>query len=34
MSPKEIRALKVKENKYVLVVEVFFQTNFDGMMLR
>jgi hypothetical protein len=34
MSSKERRALKMKENQYVLVVEVLFQRNFDGMLLR
>jgi hypothetical protein len=34
MSSKERRALKMKENQYVLVVEVLFHRNFDGMLLR
>jgi hypothetical protein len=34
MSSKERRALKMKENQYVLVAEILFRRNFDGMLLR
>jgi hypothetical protein len=34
MSSKEGRSLKMKANQYVLVVEVLFQRNFDGILLR
>jgi hypothetical protein len=34
MSPKERRALKMKSNQYVLVFEILFRRNFDGMLLR
>jgi hypothetical protein len=34
MSSKETSALKMKENQYVLVVEILFRRNFDGMLLR
>jgi len=33
MSSKERRALNMKANQYVLV-EILFQINFDGMLLR
>jgi hypothetical protein len=34
MSPKERRALKLKEIQYVLVDEILFRINFDGILLR
>jgi hypothetical protein len=33
MSSKERRSLKMKANQYVLVVEVLFRRNFDGILL-
>jgi hypothetical protein len=33
MSSKERRSLNMKANQYVLLVEVLFQRNFDGMLL-
>jgi hypothetical protein len=34
MTPKERRALKMKSNQYVLIVDVLFRRNYDGMLLR
>jgi len=34
MSSKERRELKMNANQYVLVVEVLFLRNFDGVLLR
>lgn len=34
MSSKERRTLKMKTNNYVLVFEVWFRRNFDGILLR
>jgi hypothetical protein len=34
MTPKERRALKMKSNQYVLVAEILFRRNYDGMLLR
>ena len=34
MNPKERRTLKMKANKYVLIVDILFRRNFDGILLR
>jgi len=34
MTPKERRALNMKSNQYVLIFEVLFRRNYDGMLLR
>ena len=34
MSPKEKRALEMKENSYVLVLGILFNKNYDGVLLR
>jgi hypothetical protein len=34
MNPKERRTLKMKLNQYVLIVDVLFRRNYDGIMLR
>ena len=31
MIPKEIRALKMKSRQYVLIVEILFRRNYDGI---
>jgi len=33
MDPKERRSLKMKSNQYVLIVDVIFRRNYDGMLL-
>jgi hypothetical protein len=33
MSSKERRKLKMKENQYVLIVDIIFRINFDGILL-
>jgi hypothetical protein len=33
MTPKERRALKMKSNQYVLIAEILFRRNYDGMLL-
>jgi hypothetical protein len=34
MNPKERRTLKMKENQYVLIVDILFRRNYDGILLR
>jgi hypothetical protein len=34
MSPKEQRKLKMKEHQYVLIVDILFRRNYDGILLR
>jgi hypothetical protein len=34
MKPKERRTLKMKSNKYVLIVDRLFRRNYDGILLR
>jgi hypothetical protein len=34
MSPKERRTLKMKSNQYVLIVDILFKRNYDGVLLR
>jgi hypothetical protein len=34
MNPKERRTLKMKENQYVLIVDILFRINYDGILLR
>jgi hypothetical protein len=34
MNPKERRTLKMKENQYVLIADILFRRNFDGILLR
>ena len=34
MSSREKRALKMKENPYVIISRILFSRNFDGVLLR
>jgi hypothetical protein len=34
MNPKERRTLKMKVNQYVLIADILFRRNFDGILLR
>ena len=34
MKPKEQRRLKMKSNQYVLIVDILFKRNYDGILLR
>ena len=34
MTPKERISLKIKSNQYVLITEILFRRNYDGMLLR
>jgi hypothetical protein len=34
MNPKERRTLKMKSNQYVLIVDILFKRNYDGIFLR
>jgi hypothetical protein len=34
MTPKERRDLKMKSSQYVLIAEILFRRNYDGMLLR
>jgi hypothetical protein len=34
MNPKERRTLKMKENQYVLIADILFRRNYDGILLR
>jgi hypothetical protein len=34
MNPKERRTLKMKVNQYVLIADILFKSNFDGILLR
>ena len=34
MNPKERRTLNMKENKYVLIIDILFRRNYDGIPLR
>jgi hypothetical protein len=34
ISPKERRKFKMKSNKYVLIIDVLFKSNYDGIFLR
>ena len=34
MSSREKRALKIKQNSYVLISGIMFRRNYDGVMLR
>ena len=34
MTPKERRELKMKWNRYVLITDVLFRRNYDGMLLK
>jgi hypothetical protein len=34
MKPKEKRTMKMKSNKYVLIADVLFRRNYDGILLR
>ena len=34
MNPKERRTLKMKSNQYVLIVDILFRRNYDGIFLR
>jgi hypothetical protein len=34
MNPKEKRTLNMKENQYVLIVDILFRRNYDGILLR
>jgi hypothetical protein len=34
MNSKERRTLKMKVNKYVLIVDILFRRNYDGILLR
>jgi hypothetical protein len=34
MNPKERRTLNIKENQYVLIVDILFKRNYDGILLR
>jgi len=34
MNPKERRTLKMKENQYMLIADILFRRNFDGILLR
>jgi hypothetical protein len=34
MNPKERRTLKMKSNKYVLIIDILFRRNYDGILLR
>jgi hypothetical protein len=34
MNPKERRTLNMKENQYVLIADILFRRNYDGILLR
>jgi hypothetical protein len=34
MNPKERTILKMKENQYVVIVDILFRRNYDGILLR
>jgi hypothetical protein len=34
MNPKERRTLKMKENQYLMIADILFKRNFDGISLR
>jgi hypothetical protein len=34
MNPKERRTLKMKANQYLLIVDILFKRNYDGILLR
>jgi hypothetical protein len=34
VTPKERRFLKMKSNQYVLIAEILFRRNYDGILLR
>jgi hypothetical protein len=34
MNPKERRTLKMKSSQYVLIVDILFRRNYDGILLR
>jgi hypothetical protein len=34
MNPKERRTLKMKSNQYVLIDDILFRRNYDGILLR